>query len=99
LLKFFKKYTAKMVGAGAGAEAEIFDKLQTWPKPHKNGPAPQHCLPYLIPGIIADVSDPDPRLIGARIVWEADFLKVKNSKNDVANLGKGSVSDREPDPD
>jgi hypothetical protein len=28
----------KMVGAGAGAE--IFDK----PEPHKNGPAPQHCV-------------------------------------------------------
>jgi hypothetical protein len=28
-----------MVGAEAGAGAEIFDKLE----PHKNGPAPQHC--------------------------------------------------------
>jgi hypothetical protein len=28
----------QMVGAGA----EIFDKLE--PEPHKNGPAPQHCL-------------------------------------------------------
>jgi hypothetical protein len=27
-----------MVGAGA----EIFDKLEPEPKPHKNGPAPQH---------------------------------------------------------
>jgi hypothetical protein len=26
--------------AGAGAGAEIFDKLE--PEPHKNGPAPQH---------------------------------------------------------
>jgi hypothetical protein len=26
----------------ARAGAEIFDKLE--PEPHKNGPAPQHCL-------------------------------------------------------
>jgi hypothetical protein len=32
----------KMVGAGAGAE--IFDKLE----PHKNGPAPQHWANLLL---------------------------------------------------
>jgi hypothetical protein len=31
-----------MVGAGAGAGSEIFEKLE--PEPHKNGPAPQHLL-------------------------------------------------------
>jgi hypothetical protein len=38
IFDFFRKYMGKMVGAGA----EIFDKLE--PEPHKNGPAPQHCL-------------------------------------------------------
>jgi hypothetical protein len=37
--KFFLKHMGKTVGAGAGAE--IFDKLE--PEPHKKGPAPQHC--------------------------------------------------------
>jgi hypothetical protein len=37
---FYQKYMTKTVGAGAGAD--IFDKLV--PEPHKNGPAPQHCL-------------------------------------------------------
>jgi hypothetical protein len=37
-LIFFRKYLGKMVGAGA----EIFDKLEPEPEPHKNGPAPQH---------------------------------------------------------
>jgi hypothetical protein len=37
---FFIKYMRKIVGAGA--RAEIFDKLK--PEPHKNQPAPQHCF-------------------------------------------------------
>jgi hypothetical protein len=36
----------KMVGVGAGAE--IFDKLELEPEPHKNGPAPQHWLQVFI---------------------------------------------------
>jgi hypothetical protein len=43
IFEIFLNYTGtgmgKMVGAGAGAE--IFDKLE--PEPHKIGPAPQHC--------------------------------------------------------
>jgi hypothetical protein len=35
---FFQKYEVKLFGAGAGAE--IFDKLE--PVPRKNGLAPQH---------------------------------------------------------
>jgi hypothetical protein len=35
----------KIVGAGAGAE--LLDKLE--PKPHKNGPVPQHSL-LVMPG-------------------------------------------------
>jgi hypothetical protein len=31
---FSRKYMGKMVGAGAGAE--IFDKLEPEPEPHKN---------------------------------------------------------------
>jgi hypothetical protein len=38
----FLKYMGKMVRAGAGAG--IFDKLEQESEPHKNGPAPQHCL-------------------------------------------------------
>jgi hypothetical protein len=41
IFDFFRKYMGKMVGAGA----EIFDKLE--PKPHKNGPAPQHWFLHL----------------------------------------------------
>jgi hypothetical protein len=37
---FFLKYMEKLVGAGAGAE--IFDKLEPRPEMHKNQPAPQH---------------------------------------------------------
>jgi hypothetical protein len=40
IFEFFLKYMEKMVGAGTGAE--IFDKLEPVPKPHKNGPALQH---------------------------------------------------------
>jgi hypothetical protein len=42
IFEFFKKYVGKMVGAGGGARAEIFDKVE--PEPHKNRPAPQHWL-------------------------------------------------------
>jgi hypothetical protein len=38
IFEIFLKYIEKMVRAGAGAGAEIFDKLE--PEPHKNGPAP-----------------------------------------------------------
>jgi hypothetical protein len=38
IFDFFRKYMGKIVGAGA----EIFDKLEPEPEPHKNGPAPQH---------------------------------------------------------
>jgi hypothetical protein len=41
IFDFFRKYMGKMVGAGAGAE--IFDKLEPELEPHKNGPALQHC--------------------------------------------------------
>jgi hypothetical protein len=39
--EFFQKCTVKMIGAGSGAGAEIFNKLE--PEPHKHGPAPQYC--------------------------------------------------------
>jgi hypothetical protein len=37
-MNFFLKYMRKIVRAGA----EILDKLEPKPEPHKNGPAPQH---------------------------------------------------------
>jgi hypothetical protein len=40
--EFFLKFMGKMFGAGAVAGAEIFYKLK--PEPHKNEPAPQHCI-------------------------------------------------------
>jgi hypothetical protein len=43
-MKFFLKYLGEMVGVGtgAGARAEIFDKLEPENGAAQNGPAPQH---------------------------------------------------------
>jgi hypothetical protein len=65
----------------AGAGAEIFDKLEPEPEsePHKNGPAPQHCILYTETShgqkkpIIYSNRWKCPRIYSRDIIWLETF--------------------------
>jgi hypothetical protein len=77
IFEFFFKYKGmgKIVGAGAGAGAgaKIFEKLE--PEPHKNRPAPQHCIYYF-----GSDPNPDRELFEIRI-WIRNSLKKSRIRN------------------